>query len=95
MIALLQQFHAVMMNDYVRYVIEVLFPELLLAANFYSELTQEIKGINQKFRMAFQYGDFGAHQHDSNSTLQLRLIMAPNDVLKELGIHIQAQPRAD
>jgi hypothetical protein len=84
LVALLQEFHLVMMNTYVRYVIGTLFPELLPAAQFYGTLTEEVKKVNPAYRMVFHLGDPKVVHEEHLLTANLQLEFPPNDVLKDI-----------
>jgi hypothetical protein len=85
----LQEFHIRMLNDYASFVAKTFFPDVLPAAQFYGNLTKEVKTLNQSFTMAFVHGMQDPTLEGDVLKLDLHFEGVPNDVLLELGISVR------
>ncbi|HKP02410.1 MAG TPA: hypothetical protein VJU77_03525 [Chthoniobacterales bacterium] len=90
LVAILKEFHVQMIQSYATFVAKTFFPELHPAEEFYASLTREIQERHPNARMIFftkkpefTPGDGG------KMSLNMNIIMVPNDVFGELGIKIE------
>jgi hypothetical protein len=85
----LQEFHIRMLNDYAAFVARTFFPDALPAAQFYGNLTKEVKNVNQSFTMGFIQEMKNPTLEGDSLKLELHFEGVPNDVLLELGIKVR------
>jgi len=88
LVALLEEFHCRMLQQYAPYVAKTLYPDLFPAAEFYGRLTEEVRRIDPGFRMFFHPKEIDAKTEGDKQSVTLNLIAIPNDVFAELGIYI-------
>jgi len=89
LVAILKEFHVQMLQSYATFVARTFFPELYPADEFYADLTKEIQERHPAARMIFfsKKPEF-APEAGRKASLNMNIIMAPNDVFAELGVKV-------
>jgi hypothetical protein len=93
LVPLLREFHVQMLQNYAGFVVRTFFPELIPAAEFYSQLTREVQQSNPEFRMAFTEREPEIRQEGVMTQIKYDLIHVPNDLFPEMGILTPPQPQ--
>ena len=88
LIAILKEFHIQMLQSYASFVAKTFFPELRPASEFYARLTKEVQDRHPGARMIFFSKKPEPTPVDGGLSLNMNLILVPNDVFAELGIKI-------
>ena len=87
LIEILKEFHHHMLTSYATFVVKFFFPELLPAAEFYSELTKEVHARDPIARMIFFTKEPESTTDESGKvSVSMSAIFAPNDLLKEFDV---------
>jgi hypothetical protein len=92
LVPLLLEFHVQMLQSYAGFVVGTLFAELVPAADFYGQLTDEVKQTNRDFRLVFSDGDPEIREQAGKTDITLNLVDVPNDLFVELGIIVPKSP---
>ena len=79
-----------MLESYGGYVAKLFYPDLFPAAQFYLELTNEVKKHGADFRMFFTNAPDVKTAGDKQ-TMNLTFSFVPNDLFAELGISVSAK----
>jgi len=89
LVAALKEFHVQMLQSYASFVANTFFPELHPASEFYAALTREVQERDPAARMLFYSQKPDSTPDDTGKvSLNMNLILVPNDVFSELGIRV-------
>jgi hypothetical protein len=91
LVDLLHDFHGHMRQNFGTYVAKTFFSHLFPIAQFYSNLTNEVRQIEPTFRMCFMDAEPEVKFKQGKQELSLPLKLVANDLFAELGIYISDQ----
>lgn len=90
LVAIVKEFHVQMLQSYATFVAKTFFPELHPAQAFYASLTKEVQERHTTARMIFFSQKPESVPGDRGKlSLNMNVIMVPNDVFNELGIKVE------
>jgi len=91
LVDLLHDFHGHMVQNFGTYVAKTFFQDLFPIAQFYANLTDEVRKIEPTFRMYFMDGEPEVKVGQGKQDLSLPLKLVPNDLFAELGIIVSTK----